>query len=249
MRSAGLAMGVALLVMACGGGSTSESRGGEPVRDDEYAYERERMVTLQIEARGVADERVLRAMRRVRRHRFTPDIDPARAYDDHPHPIGEGQTISQPYIVALMSEAAHLRPPCRVLEVGTGSGYQAAVLAEMGCEVFSIEIVEPLARSARGFLEAEGYGDRVHVRAGDGYRGWPEQAPFDAILVTAAVPRLPQPLLDQLAPGGRLVVPVGEYWQVLEVHERTPDGFSRRALSDVRFVPMTGEIRRRGEPD
>lgn len=202
------------------------------------------MVEFQLSSRGIRDERVLEAMRKVPRHRFAPDLDPARTYEDRPQPIGHGQTISQPYIVALMSEAARLTPPCKVLEVGTGSGYQAAVLAEMGCTVHTIEIVEALAKRSGEILAAEGYGDRVHGRAGDGYRGWPEEAPFDAVIVTAAAPRLPEPLLAQLRVGGRLVIPVGQMWQVLEVHTRTHEGFEREELSGVRFVPMTGEIRR-----
>ncbi len=207
------------------------------------AAARERMVRTQIEARGVGDERVLRAMRAVPRHRFVPEAAAPYAYDDRPLPIGEDQTISQPYIVALMSELARLEPPCRVLEVGTGSGYQAAVLAEMGCTVHSIEIVEPLGRWARDRLEAAGYGARVHTRIGDGYRGWPEAAPFDAVVVTAAAPRIPEPLIEQLREGGRLVIPVGEHWQVLEVHRKTASGVEREKGLDVRFVPMTGEIR------
>jgi len=213
-------------------------------REDALVREREKMVDLQIRARGIRDERVLAALRRVPRHRFVPELeDRCEAYDDRPLAIGEGQTISQPYIVALMSELAGLEPPCKVLEVGTGSGYQAAVLAEMGCVVYTIEIKQPLARRAAALLAEQGHGDRVHVRAGDGYRGWPEEAPFDAVLVTAAAPRIPQPLLDQLRVGGRLVIPVGDHWQVLEVHHRTETGFEREKASDVRFVPMTGEIR------
>ena len=202
------------------------------------------MVEEQIELRGVYDTRVLAAMRTVRRHRFAPGIPPMQAYEDHPHPIGQGQTISQPYMVAWMSELADVQPPCKVLEVGTGSGYQAAILAEMGCEVFTIEIVEPLARQAEKILEAEGHAARVHVRSGDGYVGWPDQAPFDAVLVTAAAPRVPQPLLDQLRIGGKLVIPVGGASQVLEVHTRTADGFEQERVGSVRFVPMTGEVRR-----
>jgi protein-L-isoaspartate(D-aspartate) O-methyltransferase len=204
------------------------------------------MVEEQLVFRGIQDERVLTAMRRVPRHRFAPGLDPVRAYEDRPHPIGEDQTISQPYIVALMSELAALEPPCRVLEVGTGSGYQAAVLAEMGCTVYTIEIIASLGRRARGVLAAEGYGDRVHVRIGDGYRGWPEEAPFDAVIVTAAAPRVPQPLVDQLRVGGRLVIPVGDRWQTLEVHRRTDQGVDRERVSAVQFVPMTGEVR--GDP-
>jgi protein-L-isoaspartate(D-aspartate) O-methyltransferase len=206
--------------------------------------ERVKMVEEQIELRGVYDARVLAAMRSVPRHRFAPGIPAIEAYEDHPHPIGQGQTISQPYIVAWMSELADVQPPCKVLEVGTGSGYQAAVLAEMGCSVYSIEIVAPLAQQAEQILEAEGYGERVHVRTGDGYLGWPEQAPFDAVLVTAAAPRVPQPLLDQLRIGGKLVIPVGESSQLLEVHTRSADGFEHERVGSVRFVPMTGEVRR-----
>ena len=236
------------MVSGCSGSNGEPSTSREAGEADDLAYERERMVTMQLETRGIRDERVLRAMRTVPRHRFAPGLEPARAYEDRPHPIGHDQTISQPYIVALMSEAARLAPPCKVLEVGTGSGYQAAVLAEMGCRVFTIEIIEALARRSAEVLAAEGYGDRVEGRAGDGYLGWPEEAPFDAVLVTAAAPHLPRPLLEQLRVGGRMVIPVGEQWQVLEVHERTTSGFAREVLSGVRFVPMTGEIRRTG-PD
>lgn len=227
-----------MLLQAFGGAER-----GRATDEKELTRERERMVEVQLEARGIQDARVLAAMRTVPRHRFAPSIDAAKAYEDRPHSIGEGQTISQPYIVALMSELAELRPPCKVLEVGTGSGYQAAVLAEMGCRVYSIEIIGALAEQARGILEAEGYGDRVHGRTGDGYRGWPDEAPFDAILVTAAAPRIPDPLLEQLAVGGRLVIPVGDDWQGLEVHRRTEEGFDRERVADVRFVPMTGEVR------
>lgn len=201
------------------------------------------MVARQVEDRRLTDPRVLEALRAVPRHQFAPDLDPELAYQDRPHPIGHGQTISQPYIVALMTDLAELEPPCKVLEIGTGSGYQAAVLAELGCEVYSIEIVTPLAEQARRILEAAGYGERVHVRAGDGYRGWPEKAPFDAILVTAAAPRVPEPLLEQLRVGARLVIPVGEPWQTLEVHRRTETGFEKEIDAAVRFVPMTGEVR------
>ncbi|HSN15153.1 MAG TPA: protein-L-isoaspartate(D-aspartate) O-methyltransferase [Anaeromyxobacteraceae bacterium] len=204
------------------------------------------MVATQIAARDISDARVLEAMRRVERHRFVPPSARSDAYGDHPLPIGHDQTISQPYIVALMTELARVKPGDRVLEVGTGSGYQAAVLAVLAKEVYTIEIVEPLAREAAGRLKALGYAN-VTVRAGDGYRGWPEHAPFDAILVTAAPPEIPQPLVDQLAVGGRLVAPVGEEWgaQELVVLERTPAGVKRRVVAPVRFVPMTGEARER----
>ncbi len=206
---------------------------------DPYAAERERMVDEQIAARGVRAPAVLAAMRRVPRHELVPAAWRSRAYGDHPLPIGEEQTISQPYIVALMTELAAIERGQRVLEVGTGSGYQAAVLAELGADVYTIEIVEPLARRARTDLDRLGYG-RVHARHGDGYRGWPEAAPFAAIVVTAAPAAVPQALLDQLAPGGRLVIPVGTAEQELQVHERTADGIRIRRVIPVRFVPMTG---------
>lgn len=216
----------------------------QEANETQLARARAKMVEEQLEPRGIHDARVLAAMRNVPRHRFASGTPPMQAHEDRPHPIGEGQTISQPYIVALMSELASLHPPCKVLEVGTGSGYQAAVLAEMGCSVYTIEIVEPLAQRAERILEAEGYGENVHGRAGDGYLGWPEEAPFDAVLVTAAAPRVPEPLLDQLSIGGKLVIPVGDSSQTLEVHTRTADGFERERVASVRFVPMTGEVRR-----
>jgi protein-L-isoaspartate(D-aspartate) O-methyltransferase len=187
--------------------------------DDPSSAARERMVAEQIAARGVADARVLAAMRKVPRHEFVPADVRARAYDDSPLAIGHDQTISQPYIVALMTELAALGPGARVLEIGTGSGYQAAVLAEVAGAVYTIEILAPLARRAEATLSRLGYG-RVHVRQGDGYRGWPEAAPFDAIVVTAAAPKVPPALLEQLADGGRLVMPVGDREQHLEVHRR-----------------------------
>jgi protein-L-isoaspartate(D-aspartate) O-methyltransferase len=187
----------------------------------------------------VRDSRVLAAMRRVPRHEFVPASVRDRAYDDGPLPIGHEQTISQPYIVAVMTELARLDARSRVLEVGTGSGYQAAVLAEVAGEVYTIEIVEPLARGAETTLRRLGY-SRIHVRHGDGHRGWPEAAPFDAILVTAAPARVPPALLAQLAEGGRLVIPVGDDAQELEVHRRTAAGFEVRRVFPVRFVPMTG---------
>lgn len=212
---------------------------------DRFAAERERMVVEQIEARGVADARVLAALRSVPRHELVPRGQRDAAYEDVPLPIGHGQTISQPYIVALMTELARIGPGSRVLEVGTGSGYQAAVLAACGAEVWTIEIVAPLAERAARDLARLGY-ERVHVRAGDGYRGWPEHAPFDAIVVTAAPPEVPAPLREQVRVGGRIVIPVGETGalQSLEVHERTEDGFRIERVAPVRFVPMTGEAQR-----
>jgi protein-L-isoaspartate(D-aspartate) O-methyltransferase len=215
-----------------------------PVRADAaHAAARERMVREQIEARGIKDARVLAALRKVPRHELVPPAQVRFAYADRPLPIGHAQTISQPYIVAAMTELAAVRKGDRVLEIGTGSGYQAAVLAELGAEVYSIEIVEPLARSAARALARLGY-DRVRVRAGDGYKGWPEAAPFDAVVVTAAPPEVPQPLKEQLKPGGRLVIPVGKRSQELRVITRTADGFQERRVFPVRFVPMTGEAQR-----
>jgi protein-L-isoaspartate(D-aspartate) O-methyltransferase len=220
---------------------------GSPIAEAEdaaAAAARLHMVATQIEVRGVRDLRVLDAMRRVERHRFVPESVRDAAYADHPLGIGFGQTISQPYIVAVMTEAARVRPGARVLEIGTGSGYQAAVLAELAGEVDTIEPIEPLAKEAAARLAALGYRN-VNVRAGDGYRGWPERAPFDAIVVTAAPPEIPQPLLDQLALGGRLVAPVGEGEQELVVVKRSAAGLTTRNLLPVRFVPMTGEAQRR----
>lgn len=199
------------------------------------------MVRSQIESRGVKDARVLEAMRKVPRHRFMPESQRPYAYDDRPLPIGDGQTISQPYIVALMSELAGVKPGDTVLEVGTGSGYQAAVLAEMGVKVFSIEIVASLAKRAKALLGDLGYDESIEVRHGDGYAGWPEHAPFDAIVVTAAPPKIPEPLKQQLEVGGRLVIPVGKSFQSLLRVTRTKDGFREESVIPVRFVPMTGK--------
>jgi protein-L-isoaspartate(D-aspartate) O-methyltransferase len=224
-------------------GPVPEQAGRGP--HDEYAAARNRMVERQIRARGVEDARVLGALAAVPRHLFVPADVVEQAYDDHPLPIGHGQTISQPYVVALMTELADLRPGERALEVGTGSGYQAAVLAALADSVYTVEIVEPLAASAADRLRRLGYAN-VRVRWGDGYRGWPERAPFDAIVVTAAPERVPQPLLDQLAVGGRLVIPVGGASQDLLEITRTADGLVERNVIPVRFVPMTGEAQRRG---
>jgi protein-L-isoaspartate(D-aspartate) O-methyltransferase len=205
-----------------------------------FATERAEMVRAQIRARGLDDPRLLDALNRVPRHLFVPDDMRAGAYGDHPLPIGHQQTISQPYIVALMTDLLRLDGSEKVLEIGTGSGYQAAVLGELAREVYSIEIVAPLAEQARARLAELGY-ENVHVRTGDGYRGWPEQAPFDAIMLTAAPPAIPQPLIDQLAVGGVLAAPVGDVYQELVVMEKTPNGLERREVIQVRFVPMTGE--------
>jgi protein-L-isoaspartate(D-aspartate) O-methyltransferase len=192
------------------------------------------------------DARALAALRAVPRHEFVPEAQREHAYEDRPLPIGHGQTISQPYIVAVMSEALELDENERVLEIGTGSGYQAAVLGELAREVYSIEIVAPLAERAKVDLARLGY-DNVHVRQGDGYRGWPEQAPFDAIVVTAAPDHVPQALVDQLAVGGRLVIPVGRGVQELLRISRDEQGVHEERLLGVRFVPMTGEAREQKE--
>ena len=204
------------------------------------SVEREQMVRDTIEAKGIHDPRVLAAMRRVPRHELVPAALQARAYDDNALAIGHEQTISQPYIVAAMTEAAHVGPGKRVLEIGTGSGYQTAVLAELGADVYSIEILEPLGKRAAADLARLGY-TGIHLRIGDGYRGWPEAAPFDAIVVTAAPLEVPQPLVDQLAVGGRLVIPIGKDDQVLKVVTRTATGVKSETLFGVRFVPMTGQ--------
>jgi len=202
------------------------------------------MVAETIAARGVSDERVLEAMRRVPRHELVPEYQRQRAYEDRPLAIGHDVTISQPFIVAAMTEAAQVAPGERVLEVGTGSGYQAAVLAELGAEVYSIEIIEPIAKRTRGDLARLGY-SRIRLRIGDGYQGWREAAPFDAIVVTAAPEHVPKPLLDQLAIGGRLVIPVGEHGdQQLKVFTLYSDKTTTESLMEVRFVPMTGEALR-----
>jgi protein-L-isoaspartate(D-aspartate) O-methyltransferase len=195
------------------------------------------MVRTQIAGRGVRDARVLEAMRTVPRHRFVPQRHAKEAYADHPLPIGHDQTISQPYIVAYMTEALGLRGDERVLEIGTGSGYQAAVLSVLVREVYSMEILRPLAEEASERLTRLGY-DNVTVLCGDGYLGWPDKAPFDAIIVTAAPPQVPQALVDQLKVGGRMVVPVGKGEQELVRITRTEEGVSRESLLPVRFVPM-----------
>lgn len=214
--------------------------------DPEFKRLRERMVSSQIEARGIENERVLRTMRRVPRHAFISESLAHVAYADSPQRIGWGQTISQPYIVALMTELVRPDSQSRALDVGTGSGYQAAVLAEICREVYSIEIVPELAEESRRRLTALGY-DNITVRAGDGYRGWPEQAPFDLIIVAAAPNHVPEALVEQLTRGGRLVIPVGDAYQELIVIEKQPDGGTKQwTVAPVAFVPMTGEAQTKG---
>jgi protein-L-isoaspartate(D-aspartate) O-methyltransferase len=216
---------------------------GAPVEHEAFSErmgERLEMTSTQLAGRDIQDERVLKAMRRVPRHAFMPEEMRHLAYADQPVPIGLGQTISQPYIVAFMTQALSSGEKTRVLEIGTGSGYQAAVLAELVKEVYTIEIIPELGRLAREVCTDLGYGN-IHYRIGDGYQGWPEAAPFDTIIVTAAPGHIPQPLIDQLAVGGRMIIPVGEDRQELILLERTPDGVVRRRVMAVRFVPMTGE--------
>ncbi len=201
---------------------------------------REKMVEAQIKARGVKDPRVLSALLKVERHRFVPKEYLNSAYADQPLPIGEGQTISQPYIVALMTELLELKGNERVLEIGTGSGYQAAVLAELAKEVYTVEIVESLASTAKNRLLELGY-QNVRLKSGDGYLGWPEAAPFDAILVTAAPDHIPKPLIDQLREGGRMVLPVGSYVQELKKIVKRSEKIETTDIIPVLFVPMTGE--------
>ncbi len=216
-----------------------------PAEDEQFVRARERMVKQDLRRRDITDAKVLEAMGRVPRQRFVPKDLERRAYGDYPLPIGHGQTISQPYIVALMTQLAGVKAESRALDIGTGSGYQAAVLAEICKDVYSIEIVKPLAEQARKRLEDLGY-KNITVRHGDGYRGWPEKEPFDVIIVAAAPDHVPQPLVDQLAPGGKLVLPVGRFYQELVVIERDKEGkVHRRPGIPVMFVPMTGEAQER----
>lgn len=236
MGSNGFRALVALVWVACA------ARGG--VLDEDWQSLRVEMVRSQIEARGVSNPRVLEAMRTVPRHLFVPATMRAMAYADYPLPIGEGQTISQPYIVAAMTELLDPQPEDKVLEIGTGSGYQSAVLSGLVQHVYTIEIVPSLARRAEKTLAANGYGN-VTVITGDGYRGLPDVAPFDGIIVTAAPDEVPQPLLEQLAIGARMVIPVGTSEQELEVIERTEKGFETKSVFPVNFVPMTGEAEKK----
>jgi protein-L-isoaspartate(D-aspartate) O-methyltransferase len=227
-----------LLLQACSGAAP---------RDEANLSPAQRMIAEHLVARGVKDERVLAAMRAVPRHEFVPAELRDRAYDDRPLPIGYDQTISQPYIVAFMTEALRVQPTDRVLEIGTGSGYQAAILGQLAAEVYSIEIIEPLAGRAAADLQRLGF-TNVHVRAGDGYRGWPEAAPFDALIVTCAPDHVPKPLVEQLKEGGRMIIPVGDAsGQRLYLLEKRAGQIEQRAVLPVMFVPMTGESQRRTE--
>ncbi len=245
---------VAVLLLGCGWRSgerwnqsaaqaAAQASGSE---SKEWREARERMVREQIAARGIHDPRLLEALRKIPRHLFVPPQFAASAYDDSPLPIGHGQTISQPYVVAFMSEALELKPQDKALEIGTGSGYQAAVLALLAREVYSIEIIEPLAQEASERLVRLGY-KNVRVRVGDGYLGWPEAAPFDAIVVTAVTDHVPPALVEQLRPGGRLVLPLGGGWEQNLVRvRRTSKGVTQETiLPSVLFVPMVGEAEKK----
>jgi protein-L-isoaspartate(D-aspartate) O-methyltransferase len=228
-----------IVVLTVGGGEGEPARIEGPEEGADQAEARARMVQEQLIARGLTDARVLAAMAKVPRHAFVPREVRDEAYEDGPLPIGYGQTISQPYIVALMTTVVEPRPTDRVLEVGTGSGYQAAVLSELVAEVYTIELVEPLARRAEAELARQGCRN-VKVRVGDGHRGWPEAAPFDAILVTCAPKEVPPDLVTQLKPGGRMVIPVGSQWGAQELYllRKGPTGLETQAVLPVRFVPM-----------
>ena len=211
----------------------------------DFAAQRQRMVEQQLKPRGIKDERVLAAMAKVPREEFIPADARADAYEDGPLPIGYDQTISQPYIVAFMTEQLRPKPSDRVLEIGSGSGYQAAILAELVADVYTIEIVEPLAKTAEATLQRLGY-KNVHIKVGDGYKGWPEEAPFDAIIVTCAPEKVPQPLVDQLKDGGRMVIPVGErFAQQLYLLEKKNGQLKESATLPVRFVPMLREAQKK----
>jgi protein-L-isoaspartate(D-aspartate) O-methyltransferase len=240
MNSEFIVLAATLLVLsfACvsGNGASSQAQ--------DFDARRSAMVETQLRGRDIGSPRVLDAMRKVPRHRFVPEPQRGEAYADHPLPIGHGQTISQPYIVAFMTQALDLRPTDRVLEIGTGSGYQAAVLGELVKDVYTIEIVEPLAERARATLSSLGY-QNVHVRAGNGYLGWPEHAPFDRVMVTAAPDEVPPALIEQLAVGGLMAIPVGgAAFQELRILRKTDKGIETIETLPVSFVPMTGKPKR-----
>ncbi len=220
--------------------SEEQKRGAASGQD--FARQRERMVREQLRSRDISDQRVLEAMSKVPRHRFVPPEILASSYDDTALPLKLGQTVSQPYIVAFMTQALSLKGHEKVLEIGTGSGYQAAILAETAREVYTVEIIPELTAYARAILDSLAY-KNIHFRTGDGFEGWPEHAPFDAIIVTAAPEDVPPPLIEQLKIGGRLIIPVGRYEQDLLLIEKTASGVSKRSTIPVRFVPMTGKAR------
>ena len=228
-----------LSLLACAPQSASEEPAVQNVSEDNFARQRRRLVE-QLKAEGIKSQGVLDALLKVPRHKFVPASSRHFSYENRPLPIGQGQTISQPFIVGYMTEAAEIAPSEKVLEIGTGSGYQAAVLAELAKQVYSIEIIPELAEGARSVLRELGY-KNVEVRTGNGYAGWPEHAPFDAIVVTAAPDEVPKALVDQLAVRGKMVVPVGSGFQQMVIINRTESGVVERRTIPVAFVPMTGK--------
>jgi protein-L-isoaspartate(D-aspartate) O-methyltransferase len=212
------------------------------VIEEKFQLERQQMVENQIQARGIHNQRVLQALQKVPRHRFLPPSLSHLAYTDSPLSIGYEQTISQPYIVAYMSEAAQISPQDKVLEIGTGSGYQTAILAELAKEVYTIEIVPELAKKARHTLQELGYSN-IHVRMGNGYQGWEQYSPYDAIIVTAAPAHIPEALIEQLEIKGKMVIPVGTLYQELKVFIKTEKGLIEQKKIPVQFVPMTGKVK------
>jgi protein-L-isoaspartate(D-aspartate) O-methyltransferase len=212
----------------------------EGIDEDRYIERRWDMVENQIVSRGIQDARVIKAMLKVKRHLFVPKEYLDSAYSDKPIPIEKEQTVSQPYMVALMTELLNSSPGKKILEIGTGSGYQSAILAETGCDLYTIEIIEDTAVNARKTLEKLGYSN-IKYRIGDGYRGWEENAPFEGIIVTAAPADIPDKLIEQLSQGGRMIIPVGDLSQELLLIENTNEGVKRKKITAVRFVPMTGQ--------
>ncbi len=239
-RIKGVLVMVTVLSLLSGCGRELKEEGTDKGKQKAFTQAREEMVNNQIVKRGIKDKRLLKAMLKVERHRFVPEKMQSFAYIDRPLPIGEEQTISQPYIVALMTELLQLEGDEKVLEIGTGSGYQAAILAELCKEVYTIEILEPLAKQAEKLLKNLGY-ENITVKCGDGYLGWEEHAPFDAIIVTCAPPHIPEPLIDQLAEGGRMVIPVGTYIQELKLLKKLNGKIEIISTVPVMFVPMTGD--------
>ncbi len=231
----GLALALAIEAIACG-----EPQMEQRMSQADWQAARAEMVRTQLRSRDITDERVLSAMSRVERHLFVPESERAASYEDGPVPIGHGQTISQPYIVAFMTQALEVGPDDRVLEIGTGSGYQAAILAELAKELYTIEIVPELGERARSLLKSLGY-ENAHVRIGNGYAGWPEHAPYDRIMVTAAPEEIPPALIEQLRVGGLMAIPVGVGYQELRILRRTESGMETLKTLPVRFVPMVGK--------
>jgi len=244
MRAEFILAVIVILFSACIGEEREpfQDMGENETQESGFIEEREHMVKFDLRGRDITDEKVLEVMARVPRHEFVPRDLQGKAYADHPLPIGYGQTISQPYIVALMTQGLKLKKEDRVLEIGTGSGYQAAVLAEIVDEVYTIEIIEELAERANKTLKELDY-ENVEVKTGDGYFGWEEHAPFDAIIVTCAANHIPPPLIEQLDEGGRLIIPLGstKYYQTLTLVEKRNGSLETKYITSVRFVPMTGE--------